>query len=549
MPESSAKITVDAASVQGELPHPWNYIGYDEINYTYTPQGQDLLAKFGAMQEKPYYVRAHHILCTGNCHGTYKWGSTNVYSEDDHGNPVYDFTIIDLIFDTILKHGLKPFVELAFMPKDLVDPKYYDPQTETRRMSEYRAYGHACPPKDYQKWYQLIYTLVRHAIEKYGEAEVADWYWELWNEPNGKMYWRGTIEEFNQLYDYTAAAVKAASPLARVGGPAISGLNRDAISNQFLDAFLNHCVNGVNSLTGEKGAHLDYISYHIKGGGFRADPLHRPVDPPSTQRLLRQLITGYELIAKYPGLDRLECVLSEADPDGWAAGGAWDNRILNFRNTEYYASYVASAFDKIIRFGQEHRWDVRPLTWAFLFVAERCFEGTRTFSTQGIDKAIFNLFRMFARLGDRQVALASSRAQDPLAYPDLWGRQSPADISGFAALDGETALTALIYSHHDVIELDSETPVELQIMNIPFGERPLTVSHYRIDADHSNAYAEWIRQGRPMYPSGGQYAAIKARDGLELLEPPRRVNAVSGKLDLSFSMPAHSVSLIVVEAI
>jgi len=546
MPEKKVQISVDAGKVLGELPQSWNYIGYDECNYTYTPESQGLLAKFGAMQEKPYYVRTHYILCTGNAHGSYKWGSSNIYLEDEAGSPHYDFTIVDLIFDTLLQHGLKPFVELAFMPQDLVDPKYYDVGAENRRMSDYRSFGHACPPKDYQKWYDLIFALVRHQVDKYGETEIASWYWELWNEPNGKMYWRGTMDEFNKLYDYTAAAVKAACPRARVGGPAISGLDRP-YSLEFMDRFLSHCSAETNYLTGGQGAQLDFVSYHIKGGGYRADPLHHPVDPPSTQRLLHQLQIGYDLIRKYPGFDRLECVLSEVDPDGWAAGGAWDNRVLNFRNTEYYASYVASAFDKIIRFGQEKNWDVRPLTWAFMFVAERCFEGTRTFSTQGIHKAIFNLFEMYAHMGTRQVHLRSSASQDPLVYSDAWGKTLPADIGGFAAQDETGSLQILVYSHHDELNRGGETGVELSIDHLPSGDGPLTLKHYRIDGQHSNAYAEWVRQGKPMYPAGGQFAAIKARDGLELAEVPRRVTPQAGRLSLFTSLPAHAISLFVLE--
>src|SRR5215211_2693034 len=102
MPEA-IKIRVDAGQVLGTLPHNWNYIGYDEINYTYTPEGQELLAKFMEFQERPYYIRTHHLLCTGNCHGFYKWGSTNAYIEDDAGNPIYSWTIVDLVLDTILK--------------------------------------------------------------------------------------------------------------------------------------------------------------------------------------------------------------------------------------------------------------------------------------------------------------------------------------------------------------------------------------------------------------------------------------------------------------
>ncbi len=546
MSEPKVAITIDAAKRLGEFPHSWNYIGYDEPNYTYTPEGEELLAKFGAIQEKPYFVRVHHLLCTGNCHASYKWGSTNVYLEDEEGNPIYDWTIIDLIFDTILKHNLKPFVELGFMPQDLADPKFYDIGKDVRRMQEYKAYGWACPPKDYQKWYDLIYAIVVHCLQRYGESEVLGWYWELWNEPDG-MYWKGTIDEFNKLYDYTAAAVKAAHPQARAGGPATTGPGRGRNADHFLDRFLEHCVHETNNLTGKTGAPLDYVSFHVKGGGYRADPKNKPVDPPSTQWLMQQVATGYEIISRYPGLNQLECVLSEADPDGWAAGGAWDNKALNFRNTQYYASYVACTFDKVIRFGQEKKWDVRPLTWAFLFVAERCFEGTRAFSTQGIDKAVFNLFKMYAKMGTQQVELTSSGAQDSQAYPDRWGYGAPPDVSGFATLTGEKSLEVLVYNHHDDWNRTGDTQVDIDLVNLPFQGKKLTLKHYRIDAAHSNAYSEWVRQGQPMYPAGGQYAAIKARDGLEMVSAPQSLVVDDSHAKLVITLPVHSVSLLVVE--
>lgn len=541
----SVHVDVDAGQWLGELPHNWNYIGYDECNYTYTPEGQELLAKFGRMQEKPYYVRAHHLLCTGNCHGFYKWGSTNAYLEDDAGNPVYNWTFVDLILDTILKHGCKPFVEIGFMPQDLVDPGRYDVAKDGWTAQNYRTFGWACPPKDYQKWYDLVFNLVRHQAERHGVEEIRAWYWELWNEPD-IFYWQGTLEEYNKLYDYTAAAVKAACPEARIGGPATTNPRHGHKSGDFLDKFLDHCANGTNYYTGQKGTPLDFISFHSKGGGYRADPKHRKQDPPSVKRLFEHVRTGYEILSKYPGYKELECVLSEVDPDGWAAGGAWDNANLNFRNTEYYASYVATAFDKLTRFAQQNKWDLKLLTWAFMFVGERCFEGTRTFSTQGIDKAILNLFRMYARMGTQEVLFTSTGAKDPIKYADICGRGEEPDISGFATLTGNKSLEVLIYNHHDDWDVSGEYQVDLEIQNLPFESRDLLLQHYRIDQCHSNAYTEWVRQGKPMYPAPGQWQAIKARDGLELLEPPRRVALYDGRVKLSFGLPVHGISLLII---
>ena len=537
-------IQVDAGAWQGELAHNWNYIGYDEINYTYAPEGQALLAKFAELQEKPYYVRAHHLFCTGNCHGTYKWGSTNAYLEDDHGSPIYDWTFVDLVFDTLLKHGCKPFVELGFMPQDLVDPTRYDAAKDDWIQRNYRSYGWACPPKDYQKWYDLVFALVRHCMERYGVAEIDSWYWELWNEPDLDYYWKGSVEEFNKLYDYTVAAVKAAYPQARVGGPATTNPRIEGKSGRFLDAFLDHCANGVNHYSGQQGSAIDFTSFHVKGGGYRADPRHRKQPPPAVKQILADVQAGRAIISKYPAFKDLECVLSEIDPDGWAAGGAWDNANLNFRNTEYYASYVAAAFDKVSAFARRERWDLRLLSWAFMFVGERCFEGTRAFSTQGIDKPILNLLRMYARMGTQAVLFESAGAQDPLAYTDLWGMGQAPNIGGFATLSGSKSLEVLIYNHHDDWDLRGEYPIALDVVHLPFASSDVRVTHYRIDQAHSNAYSEWLRQGRPMYPAPGQHAAIAARDGLELLAPPQETKLNAGALRLEFSMPVHSVSLV-----
>jgi xylan 1,4-beta-xylosidase len=543
MTTNTVQIRVDAGVWQGERAHNWNYIGYDEVNYTYVPEGQELLAKFMELQEKPYYVRPHHLFCTGNCHGFYKWGSTNVYLEDEQGQPLYDWTIVDLVFDTILQYRCKPFVELGFMPQDLVDPERYDVAKESWNAQLYRSVGWACPPKDYQKWYDLVYNLVRHCIERYGQDEIAGWYWELWNEPD-IFYWRGSPEEFNKLYDYTAAAVKAACPAARVGGPATTNPAPGGKAAAFLDQFLDHCANGANEYTGQTGTVLDFVTFHVKGGGYRADPLHRKQNPPSVKQILSHTRHGYEIISKYPQFKNLECILSEIDPDGWAAGGAWDNRNLNFRNTEYYPSFVAAAFDKVSRFAKQQNWDLKLLSWAFMFVGERCFEGTRAFSTQGIDKAILNLFRMYARMGTQELAFESSGAKDPLSYADLNGSGETPDIAGFATLSGSQGLEVLIYNHHDDWDLHDEWPIELAIDNLPFDSSALVVKHYRIDGAHSNAYAEWLRQDQPTYPAPGQRAAIKAREGLELLEPPRKMTAQGGTIALSFSLPVHGVSLL-----
>jgi len=175
---------VSAGKVIGELKHNWRYIGYDECNYTHTPEGEDLIEKFGKLEDAPYYFRVHHLLCNGNLHGTYKWGSTNIYTEDENGNVTYDYTTVDKINDTFIKHNCIPFFELGFMPLQLADAGNDKHDWDWGTFGNYKSKNWSRPPKDYKKWWDLIYSLVVHCVERYGKEEVLKWYWELWNEPD-----------------------------------------------------------------------------------------------------------------------------------------------------------------------------------------------------------------------------------------------------------------------------------------------------------------------------------------------------------------------------
>ena len=273
------------------------------------------------------------------------------------------------------------------------------------------------------------------------------------------------------------------------------------------------------------------------------DPKAKMGTPPSVRRILDGIKIGYKIIRKY-GYDNLECVLSEIDPDGWAAGGVYDNINFNFRNTEYYPSFVIDSFDKASKFAKTREWDLRLLTWAYLFPGERAFEGTRSFSTQGIDKAVLNLFRMFAKMGINEVAFTSSGTQDPFLYTDFYGMNDAPDISGFATRSDGKGLEIMVYNHHDNWDLKEEWKIELEIIHLPFEIPSFELTHYRIDGSHSNAYPMWLRQGNPIFPDDEQKALLKARAGLEMLHPPSKVTVNDGKLRVTFKLPVHGISLL-----
>ena len=178
--DTPVSIYVDTQKVKGPMTPIWAWFGYDEPNYTYTKDGIKLLSELAASSPVPVYVRAHNLMTTGDGSGALKWGSTNMYTEDTNGNPVYEWTIIDTIFDTYVQRGMKPLVQFGFMPEALsIKPQPYRHHWEPGKPYDDIYTGWAYPPKDYGKWAELVYQWVRHCIERYGRHEAASWYWEL----------------------------------------------------------------------------------------------------------------------------------------------------------------------------------------------------------------------------------------------------------------------------------------------------------------------------------------------------------------------------------
>src|SRR5215467_6508173 len=215
----TVSIQVFADQPDGAFPPVWNYFGYDEPNYTYAPNGQRLLRELASLSPEPIYIRTHNLLTSGDGSASLKWGSTNVYTEGASANPVYDWTILDRIFDTFRAAHVKPLVEIGFMPEALSS----HPEPYRHNFPQGSIYtGWAYPPRDYQKWAELVFQFTRHLRQRYGDAEVKTWLWEVWNEPDID-YWKGTPEEYFKLYDYTVDAILRAFPEARIGGPDSTG--------------------------------------------------------------------------------------------------------------------------------------------------------------------------------------------------------------------------------------------------------------------------------------------------------------------------------------
>lgn len=526
-------IRVDLAHSQGSFGPVWAWVGHDEPNYTYGPEGRELLRELSSLSRYPVHDRAHNLLTTGDGTPALKWGSTNAFTLDASGRPVYDWTILDKIFDTYQALGIAPYVEIGFMPEALsTHPEPYQHHYPNGPLFT----GWSYPPKNYQQWSELIYRWVRHSVERYGRARVAAWQWEVWNEPD-IGYWHGTPAEYYKLYDYTAAAVKRALPEAKVGGPASTGpANPRAAA--FLEGFLRHCASGRNSATGGMGAPLDFISFHAKGR-TRMENGSVLMD---IGKNLRDVDRGFAIISSFSKFRSLPVVISESDPEGCAACAAATHPQNGYRNTTQYASYEAQLLAGELALAAKYHIDLEgAVTWAFTFPGHPYFTGFRSLSTHGIDKPLMNLFRMLGLMPSERIAATSSGAE---SLEELLAR-APSEVetvNALAAKDQNT-MSVLVWNYSDSAAPGPSADVSLDLKGFPSSARRVLVERFQIDREHSNSYSAWLAMGSPQNPTAAQIAALKAAGQLKLLMSPRWSSPKNGGMTVDFNLPQQALTL------
>ncbi len=533
--EGPVRIEVDAAGPGKPFNSSWAFVGYDEPNYTTAPNGVKLLRELADLSSAPVYIRAHNLLTTGDGSYSLKWGSTNAYTEDAAGRPVYNWVILDKIIDTYMQTGTKPLVEIGFMPEALsVKPVPYRHKFPEKGPIWT---GWAHPPKDYAKWAELVYQWVRHSVERYGEREVASWYWEVWNEPD-IGYWQGTPEEYHKLYDYAADAVKRALPAARIGGPHTTGPVAPKAA-AFLRNFLEHCARGKNYATGKTGSPLDYVAFHPKGNPKVIDDRVRM----GSSRQLQSIDKGFEIVASFPEFRHLPVILGESDPEGCAACSVRTHPQNAYRNGTLYPSYTAATFDKTWALAERHKVNLEGIvTWAFEFEEQPYFDGFRSLATNGVDKPVLNVFRMFGLMKGERIPAASTGAvglDETLAS----GMTGAPDIGTIATRSGHT-VSVLVWNYHDDDIPAPAAEIELNVNQLPAGLARVLVRHYRIDQDHSNAYTKWKQLGSPQQPTPEQYHELVRSGQLEMLSSPAWMTTEKGMLKLKFQLPRQGTSLV-----
>ncbi len=525
------QIQVDAGKTTGEIHPIWRFFGADEPNYAYMKDGRKLIGELGRLRPAgTVFFRTHNLLNSGDGTAALKWGSTGAYHEDAAGHPVYDWTILDRIFDTYLENGLRPYAEIGFMPRELSthpDPYQHHYTTESSYGSIYTGWSY--PPKDYAQWGELVYQWAKHCVDKYGAAGVRQWYWEVWNEAD-IPYWHGRPEDFYKLHDYAVQAVRRALPDAKVGGPDFAG------SGAALRNFLEHCLHGTNYATGQAGTPIDFVSFHAKGSPLFTNGHVRM----GIGAQLSRINAGLRIIAGFPELKAKPIVIGESDPDGCAAclGGAY-----GYRNGLQFASYTAASFAREPDLAERQGVNLEgALCWAFEFEDQPLFKGFRVLATGGIDLPVLNVFRMFNRLSGQRLAVQSDGAV-PLDDILRRGVRAGPDVASLACLDGKK-LCVMVWHYHDDDVPGPDAAVALEVIDFPATAGPVRLRHFRIDQDHSDAYALWRQMGSPDQPAPEQYARLENAGKLAPLGAPETVSVRDGRVAVGFALPRQAVSLL-----
>jgi xylan 1,4-beta-xylosidase len=345
---------------------------------------------------------------------------------------------------------------------------------------------------------------------------------------------QGTREEFFKLHDYAIDAVRRALPNAGVGGPDTAGPG-----GRFMRDFIEHCVRGTNFATGEKGTPLDFVSFHAKG---RPEYVEGHVRM-GLSRQLRDIDRGFRIIASYPELKGIPVVIGECDPEGCAA---CQGENLGYRNGTMYSSYTAASFARIMDLADRHEVNLEgALTWAFEFEDQPYFAGFRSLATNGIDKPVLNVFRMYSKMSGRRLLVHSNFAI-PLDTILKEGVHERPDVSAIATLD-RNKVCVMLWHYHDEDVPGPQADVRLTLSGLPIASGMIEVRHYGIDQQHSNAYTSWKKMGSPQKPTPQQYRQLEEAGHLAEIARKHSYRVTNNQAILRLDMPRQGVSLLVFE--
>ena len=395
--------------------------------------------------------------------------------------------------------------------------------------------GWSYPPKDYGKWSALVTAWATHLRDRYGANALRGWLWEVWNEPD-ISYWHGTLEEYEHLYDVTAAAIRGVLPSAKIGGPDSTGPGAGK-SSDFLKQFMEHCIRGTNAATGGIGAPLDFISFHPKGSPAIVEGHVRM----GIRTQLAAVDRGMKIVASFPEYRNTPIILGESDPEGCGACSMATTPSNAYRNGPLYGVSVAEAEARTYELARTNGVNLQgSVTWALEFEGQPYFAGFRDLATNGVDKAVLNVFRMFGMLKGDWLSVTSSGGL-PVEEILKNGVTNAADVDAIATRDAQ-GISVLVWNYHDDDVKAPAANVEIRVNGLT--HKQVRVEQFRMDDDHSNSYRAWLKMGSPAKPTTEQQAALEGAGKLEMMTVPSTMAVAGGKLTVPLELPRQGVELL-----
>lgn len=504
-------ITVHTDKIRGRADHFWAAAGLDELFPLLNTESGEYLLKRMQTKKTCRYLRNHYTLSTCFRSGLRCGG--DVYKEDIAGNPVYDFTWINNALAQMVKYGIKPIVEMDFMPSALCT-KTCTVQEGTGEIQTDRY-----KPNDWEKWSQLLKAFTENLRDTFGIDEIRTWYFEVWNEPDSWPV--DTWSEFYRMYDIFVNAVTGVDDQLRVGGPG-------CFKNSFMHSFLNHITNGKNYITGQKGSRIDFISYHIYGmsGGWLNE---YPLIMPTVQRFTQELMWLSRTIDAYPSLKSVEIHLNE-----WGVVSNYERDsqtypVLNLRNSEYSALFMVKLVDCIYELQTKYHLPLSMmLYWGFCGedYFDLLFNGNRSLTTaHHISKPIETAHELLAMMGDQLLLTEGLK---------------PGSTSGCFATKSDNDVQIMLY-RFDENDLDGNGINEtynIELLGLP--NRDCQADIYIMDGTHHNTYRHWQRMGAKEHLSKTEIDDLINEGKIQVSETA----FLSHENKLMLTVPAQSLMLI-----
>ncbi|HEV2401165.1 MAG TPA: glycosyl hydrolase family 39 [Candidatus Sulfotelmatobacter sp.] len=467
-------VTIDAQAQSHPLPHFWEHM---------FGSGRAILSLRESYREDLRHVKAVTGMQYVRFHAIFD-DEVGVYDEDAQGKPVFNFSYVDQIYDGLLQNGVRPFVELSFMPKKLAAKDILHAFWYKQNVS---------PPKDYAKWDEMITQFTRHLVDRYGIDEVSQWYFEVWNEPNID-FWAGVPKQptYFELYDHTARAIKAVSSKLRVGGPATA-------QAAWADDFIRHCA--------ENKVPVDFVSSHVYGNDKAEDVFGTHEQIPRDRMVCRAIDKVHRQIqaSAMPNLPLI-----------WSEFNASYANEPDVTDAAYMGPWLADTIRQCDGLVDEMSY------WTFSDVFEEqgvvkqpFYGGYGLIAEDGLPKPAFNAFLLLHRLGDQRLAVSSedvltTKRQDGSLVIAAWNLTGPGP-------GGSAREIELHFSHANVARAQVR----------------------RVDQEHGDLHKVYAAMGSPRYPTQQQIQIL--RDAARL-SPPEYMPVAGGSLRLN--IPPEGLVLI-----